>query len=168
MVEYTDIEHVWFVVSPQNPLKQKETLLPQHHRLQLVRLATEDDPRFRASDIEFKLPQPSYTIHTLLHIQEKYPQHTFSLIIGADNLLSLPKWKNYEQLLADYQLYVYPRPGINPNELLNHPHVHITKSPLVEISATFIREAIRDKKDIRHFLPAAVYQEIAAMHFYEK
>lgn len=168
MVEYTDMEQVWFVVSPQNPLKKKETLLPQRHRLQLVKLAIGDDLRFKASDVEFKLSQPSYTIHTLVYLQEQYPQHQFCLIIGADNLLSLPNWKNYDQLLANYELYVYPRPGVVASELFNHSRVHLTKSPTIEISATFIRDAIAKKKNVRHFLPSDVYQEIIDMHFYEK
>ena len=168
MLNFTDMEQLWFVVSPQNPLKTKNALLPQHHRLALVDLAIDDHQHMKSSNIEFSLSQPSYTINTLVHLQEKYPQHTFSLIIGQDNLQSFKKWKNYEQILEHFHLYVYPRPGCDSGDLANHPHVHITEAPLMELSSTFIRNAIRDKKDVRYFLPAKVWEEIVQMHFYEK
>lgn len=168
MLSFTDMEQLWFVVSPQNPLKTKSGLLAQHHRLALVDLAIDDHQHMRSNNIEFSLPQPSYTINTLVHLQEKYPQHTFSLIIGQDNLQSFKKWKNYERILESFHLYVYPRPGCESGDLATHPHVHITDAPLMELSSTFIRNAIRDKKDVRYYLPAKVWQEIELMHFYEK
>jgi nicotinate-nucleotide adenylyltransferase len=168
MLSFTDMEQLWFVVSPQNPLKTKTGLLAQHHRLALVDLAIDDHQHMRSSNIEFSLPQPSYTINTLVHLQEKYPQHTFSLIIGQDNLQSFKKWKNYERILESFHLYVYPRPGCESGDLAKHPHVHITDAPLMELSSTFIRNAIRDKKDVRYYLPAKVWQEIELMHFYKK
>jgi nicotinate-nucleotide adenylyltransferase len=168
MLSFTEMEQVWFVVSPQNPLKPKSTLLDQHHRLSLVNLAIDDHQFMRSSNIEFTLSRPSYTINTLVHLKEKYPQHEFSLIIGQDNLVSFKKWKNYEQILGSFHLYVYPRPGSDATDLDSHPHVHLTGAPLVEVSSTFIRDAIRDKKDVRFFLPHKVWLEIDQMHFYEK
>lgn len=174
MVAFTDIQQVWFVVSPHNPLKEKKTLLSDTHRLRLVREAIAEDTRFKASNIEFKLPQPSYTINTLAYLKEKYPAKQFSLIIGADNLQTFHKWKNYEEILKQYELYVYPRHNYSPSPLESpvvkpdHPKVKLTSAPIMEISSTFIREAIRDKKDIRHYLPEAVYKYIVEMHFYEK
>jgi len=168
MAEFTPLEEVWFVVSPHNPLKAKSTLLDQNHRLALVNLAIEEHPKMRSSNIEFKLPQPSYTINTLVHLKEQYPQHEFSLIMGQDNLQSFNKWKNYEEILRSYHIYVYPRPGIDSTEFENHPNVHLTQAPLMEVSSTFIRQAIKDKKDVRFFLPTKVWQEIDEMHFYKK
>jgi nicotinate-nucleotide adenylyltransferase len=168
MVAFTDIEQVWFVVSPHNPLKEKKTLLSDIHRLRLVREAIGDDARFNASNIEFKLPQPSYTINTLEYLKEKYPAKQFALIIGADNLQTFHKWKNYEEILKQYELYVYPRPSTEGGgDLKINPHIKLTNAPLMEISSTFIREAIRNKKDIRHYLPEAVSKYISEMHFYE-
>lgn len=167
-LEFTDLDRIWFVVSPQNPFKEKKSLLAEHHRLQLVRLAVEDNPKMKASDIEFKLPQPSYTIHTLVYLQEKYPDNKFVLIMGADNLENLHKWKNYEQILNQYEIYVYPRKEANTNSTINHKNVKKVDAPIIEISSTFIREAIKDKKDVRYFLSAAVWNYIKEMHFYEK
>jgi nicotinate-nucleotide adenylyltransferase len=166
MLSYTDIEEVWLVVSPQNPLKNKSQLLDQNHRLFMVDLAIDNAPRIRSSNIEFKLPKPSYTINTLVHLGEQYPQHRFSLIMGQDNLQTFSKWKNYEEILKGYHLYVYPRPGSKPSEFDAHPHVHLTEAPVIDISSTFIRKAIKEKKDIRFFLPPKVWEEIDAMHFY--
>jgi nicotinate-nucleotide adenylyltransferase len=168
MLSFTDMKQVWFVVSPHNPLKNKNSLLNQNYRLNLVNLAIGDHPNMRASNIEFNLPQPSYTIHTLAHLQEKFPKHQFSLIMGQDNLQSFAKWKNYEEILKRYHLYVYPRPNTEVSEFDNHPHVHLTKAPLMDISSTFIRQAIIDKKDMRFFMPEKVWQEIDEMSFYKK
>lgn len=167
MLTYTDMQEVWLVVSPQNPLKQKDSLLPQHHRLTLVNLAIDDCPNMRSSNIEFSLPQPSYTINTLVHLNEKYPQHQFSLIMGQDNLQTFAKWKNYEEILNGYHLYVYPRPNAKTSAFDQHPHVHLTEAPIMDISSTFIRQAIREKKDVRFFLPAKVWEEIDVMNFYK-
>jgi nicotinate-nucleotide adenylyltransferase len=166
MLSFTDLEEVWLVVSPHNPLKQKSTLLDQNQRLALVNLAIDDHPHIKSSNIEFKLPQPSYTINTLVHLQEKYPQHQFSLIMGQDNLSSFHKWKNYEAILQNYDLYVYPRPDAGVSEFDEHPRVRITKAPVMEISSTFIRQAIKDKVDVRYFLPYLVWKEIDEMNFY--
>ena len=166
MVEFTDISQVWFIVSPHNPLKEKNTLLADHHRLAMANIAVEDDPRFRASNIEFHLPQPSYTIDTLLHLTEKYPEREFVLIAGSDNLPSLHKWKNYEELLSRYHLYIYPRPDMPFSPFDDHPHVHITAAPLIEISASFIRQGIKEGKNMRQFLPEKVWDYICEMHFY--
>lgn len=168
MLEFTPLERIWFVVSPHNPLKEKKTLLADHHRLELVRLAIGDHSKMKASDIEFKLPQPSYTIHTLVHLEEKYPQYQFALIMGADNLLTFHKWKNYEQILDRFSIYVYPRPGCDGGELRHHPSVHLTEAPLMEISSTFLREAIKAKKDVRYFFPVQTWEYIREMNFYKK
>lgn len=168
MLSFTDMEKVWFVVSPQNPLKPKSQLLDQQHRLLLVDTAIQDHPHMRSSNIEFSLPKPSYTINTLAHLKEKYPEHRFSLIMGQDNLQSFHKWKNYEEILKDFHIYVYPRPDCESTRFDEHPRVHLTDAPVMDISATFIRHAIKNKKDIRFFLPAKVWEEIEAMHFYKK
>ncbi|MBK7214416.1 MAG: nicotinate-nucleotide adenylyltransferase [Bacteroidales bacterium] len=168
MLEFSDLEEVWFVVSPQNPFKEKSSLLPEYQRLMLVNLAIENDYRFRSSNIEFDLPRPSYTIHTLTYLQEKYPNREFVLITGTDIFPTFHKWKNWEQLLEFYKFYVYPRPGSEQHELLNHPSVSIYNAPMVEISSTFIRQSIKEKKNMSYFLPEKVYQYIQEMHFYEK
>jgi nicotinate-nucleotide adenylyltransferase len=168
MLSFTELEQVWFVVSPHNPLKTKGQLLDQYQRLSLVDLALDDHPLMRSSSIEFQLSQPSYTINTLVHLKEKYPDHTFSLIMGQDNLVSLHRWKNFEEILRHHHIYVYPRPGFTTSQFDGHDHVHLTKAPLMEISSTFIREAIRLKKDVRFFLPAKVWEEVDSMSFYKK
>jgi nicotinate-nucleotide adenylyltransferase len=167
MVEYTDISQVWFIISPHNPLKEKSTLLADHHRLAMANIAVENDPRFRASNIEFHLPQPSYTIDTLTYLAEKYPEKEFTLIAGSDNLQAFNKWKNYEQLLGLYEIYIYPRPNAVPSSFDTHPHIHFTKAPLIEISSSFIRQAIQEGKDVRQFLPEKVWEYMREMHFYE-
>lgn len=168
MLSFTDMQQVWMVVSPQNPLKTKNQLLDQNNRLLLVNLAIDDHPDIRSSNIEFSLPVPSYTINTLAHLKEKFPGHQFSLIMGQDNLQSFSKWKNYEEILKRFHIYVYPRPGAQPGEFDSHPNVHLTEAPLMDISSTFIRNAIRDKKDIRFFLPSKVWEEIEVANFYRK
>jgi nicotinate-nucleotide adenylyltransferase len=170
MVEYTDMQQAWFVVSPQNPLKPAKGLLSENHRIRMVRLAIEYDNRFKASSIEFEMPRPSYTITTLTYLTEKYPQNKFCLIMGADNLATLHKWKNYEQILKGFEIYVYPRKetSVIPKELQNHSSVHITEAPVMELSSTFIRNAIKEKKNIRHMLPHLVADYVKEMHFYEK
>ncbi len=168
MVSFTDLEQVWFVVSPHNPLKEKASLLNQNQRLHMVNLAIGDNAKLKSSNIEFGLPQPSYTIHTLAHLKEKYPKHQFSLIMGEDNLESFTKWKNYEEILKNHKLYVYPRPNCNSEELKAHPNVIITEAPLMEISSTMIRKAIKDKKEVSSFVPQAVWQYLDEMSFYKK
>ncbi|HRG57916.1 MAG TPA: nicotinate (nicotinamide) nucleotide adenylyltransferase [Bacteroidia bacterium] len=162
-----DLNEIWFVVSPQNPLKDKKTLLDELHRLQLVRLAIEDEPRFKASDIEFKLDRPSYTINTLIHLKEKY-RRPFVLLMGADSAVSLKKWKNYEAILDGYEVYVYPRPSDNVDAILKHNNLKLIQAPQIELSATYIRQAIKAKKDVRYLLSEKVYTYVKEMHFFEK
>ena len=164
MLEFTDIHDVWFVISPHNPLKDKSTLLPDVNRLYMVNVAVEDEPRFKASNIEFHLPKPSYTIDTLTYMQEKYPSHEFILLAGSDILGSLHKWKNWEQLLAQYRFYIYPRPGQSTS--YSHPSIRFVDAPMVEISASFIRNAIREGKNMQYFLPAKVWEYVEEMGFY--
>lgn len=168
ILEFSDLSEIWFVVSPQNPLKQKSSLLPDFQRLHMVNIAIEDFQKFKSCDIEFRLPQPSYTIHTLTYLCEKYPKKDFSLIMGADNLEHFAKWKNYNEIINQYKLYVYPRPGSNGGSFRDHAHVNWIDAPLMEISSSFIRNAIKDKKDVRFFLPEKVFEYITEMHFYEK
>jgi len=170
MAEFTDMDQVWLVVTPHNPHKKKSTLLDDHHRLQMVFLATEDYPKLKPSDIEFKLPQPNYTVHTLAHLQEKFPQHDFSLIMGEDNLNSLHKWKNYEVILQNHDVYVYPRVSteLMSEEFENHQRIHRVDAPIMEISSTFIRESIRNGKNIRPLLPEKVWQYVEHNLFYKK
>ena len=168
IVEFSDIEQLWFMVSPQNPLKQQATLLADHHRYEMVYLAIEEYPKFRASNFEFSLPKPSYTINTLTHLQEKYPMHEFVLIMGSDSLETLHKWKNYELLLEKYSIIVYPRPDYKKCEFENHPHVSMFEAPLMEISASFIRNSIKSGKNIKAFLPPKVWEYMDEMNFYRK
>jgi len=168
MVEYTDIDQLWFVVSPQNPLKKKKTLLDDYQRLELVNRAIGDDLRFRASKVEFNLPKPSYTIDTLTYLSEKYPTHQFFILMGTDNLENIHKWKNADILLANYDLIVYPRPGFNPESVQKYPRVQLANAPLMEISSTFIRDSIKAGKDIRHFLPTRSWDYLQQMNFYKK
>lgn len=167
MAEYTDLDQVWFVVSPHNPLKEKSTLLAAHHRLTMVNLAIEDDHRFRSSKIEFKLPQPSYTIDTLAHLSEKFPGKEFVLIAGSDALPTFHKWKNYEELLKQYHIYLYPRPDTKASQFDNHPSFTKTDAPLVSLSSSFIRKGIREGRNMRYFLPEKVWKYVEEMHFYK-
>ena len=167
MLEYSGIDQLWFVVSPQNPLKEKKSLLAGHHRLELVRQAVEADDRNRVSDIEFKMPVPSYTIDTLAYLEEKHPDITFYLVMGADGLKSFNRWKHAKLICGKYHRLVYPRPGISADEILSHPNVTLVDAPMMEISSSFIRDAIRKGKDTRYFLPEKVYRYIKEMHFYE-
>jgi nicotinate-nucleotide adenylyltransferase len=170
MAEHADLDQVWMVVTPHNPLKKKSTLLDDYHRLQMVHLATEDFPRIKPSDIEFKLSQPNYTVNTLAHLQEKHPNYEFSLIMGEDNLKSFHKWKNYEVILAHHDIYVYPRISteIENLELKNHPKIHLIDAPVVEISSTFIRDNIKKGKNVQPLLPHKVWEYIDHNNFYRK
>lgn len=156
MAYYTELDEVWFVVSPQNPLKKSSNLANMYDRLEMVNLAIEDSERLKACDIEFSLPKPSYTIDTLIFLQEKYPHFDFVLIMGQDNLQSLEKWKNYEILIRDFSIYVYPRPGYDSGMFADHPSVLLTKTPQMEISSTFIRRAIKESRNIQYFVPQKV------------
>lgn len=169
MVEFTDIDQLWFVVSPQNPFKIKENLLADYHRLELVNRAIENDDRFRASNIEFNLPKPSYTIDTLTYIQERHPETSFSILMGSDNLESFHKWKNSEFIIENYGIIVYPRPGFDLSTVPNHKNITVVKdAPLMEISSSFIRNAIKEGKDIRHFMPQKAWEYLDEMNFYRK
>lgn len=165
--EFAGLNQVWFVVSPQNPLKNKNSLLPGYQRLEMVRLAIDDDPRFVASNIEFGLPKPSYTVNTLAILSEKFPKTDFSLIMGQDNLVSLNKWKNYTFLLENYTIFAYPRPGQLENPYSGHKNVVLTQAPNMEVSASFIRESIAKGKNMRFFLPPKTWQYIEEMSFYK-
>jgi nicotinate-nucleotide adenylyltransferase len=180
IAEHSDLKQVWMVVTPHNPLKKKDTLLKDSIRLALVCLATDDYPKIRPSDIEFKLPQPNYTVNTLAYLQEKYPKHEFSLIMGEDNLKSFHKWKNYEVILQNHEIYVYPRHDANDqikdaksseitnSTLTNHPKIHFIAAPIVEISATFIRDSIKINKNVQPLLPSKVWEYIDHNNLYKK
>lgn len=166
MANYSDLQSVWLVVSPHNPLKNKSSLANMYDRLEMARLATEDNEKIKVSDIEFKLPQPSYTIDTLTHLQERYPENQYTLIMGADNLTSLKKWKNYEILLRDYKILVYPRPGYETAELATHPSITLTDTPVMEISSTFIRKALKEGKSVQYMIPEKVFSFIDSKNLY--
>ena len=169
MREFTDLDEVWLVVSPQNPLKERKTLLADNHRLYLSRLAVEDFAGFKVCDIEFKMPKPSYTIDTLTWLSEKYADRQFVLISGTDIFKSFKKWKNWEQILNQYSFYVYPRPGGGLEEFAKHESVNFKpEAPLMEISSSFIRKGIKQGKDMSFWMPDKVYNYIKEMHFYEK
>jgi len=167
LVEYTDMDRLWFVISPHNPFKQRKTLLADHHRLELVERALGDDARFLASDIEFKMPTPSYTIDTLAWLEDKYPKNQFVIIMGSDGLPSFPKWKNAAEIQQNYRRFVYPRPGY-PIDLSGQENLEVVDAPHIEISSSFIRKAIISGKDIRHFLPPAAWKYLDEMNFYRK
>lgn len=170
MAEYSDLDAIWMVVTPHNPFKKKSSLLANNHRYEMVMIATEAYPKITPSKIEFNLPQPNYTVHTLAHLQEKYPDYEFCLIMGEDNLKSLHKWKNYEVILANHNVYVYPRisKGTVEHQFTGHPKIHHVAAPIMEISSTFIRNAIKDKKNIQPLLPHEVWKYVDEMNFYRK
>jgi len=169
MAEFSDLDEVWFVVTPLSPFKKKNSLLDNHHRLAIVNIAIENYPKLKTSAIEFKLPQPNYTINTLVHLEEKHPNNQFCLIMGEDNLKGFHKWKNYEIILNNYELYVYPRisEGITEHQFSKHPKIHKVAAPIVQISSTFIRKAIKEKKDISSMLSQTAWKYIDEMNFYK-
>lgn len=166
IMEFSPMKQLWFVISPQSPFKKQSNLLENYHRLELVNRAIENDNRFRTSDIEFKLPTPSYTIDTLTYLKEKYPNRKFAIIMGADNLFHFHKWKNFEQIRDNFQIMVYPRPGIKQEDCPDFENLHWVDAPIMEISSSFIRNAIREKKDIRYFLHPEVWKYMDEMNFY--
>lgn len=166
MATQTDLEEVWMVVSPHNPLKPKKTLARDHDRLHLVRLAIGDNPKLKASDVEFGLPQPSYTVDTLSYLKEKYPNRQFSLIMGGDNLATLHKWKNYELLLRDHEIFVYQRPSHDLGELQQHPSIKIVEAPLMQISASYIRNCLKAGQSVQYLVPDAVYRYLEEVAIY--
>lgn len=173
MTEFAGLDQIWYVVSPHNPLKKKETLLADHHRYYMAQLAVGDNDRLKVSDIEFKLPVPSYTIDTLTYLNEKHPKNQFCLVMGEDNLLTLHKWKNAALLVSKYPIYVYPRQNSEKpasvllNQILLSADVHRVGAPLIEISGTFIRNGIKMGKNMSYFLPPLVWKYIEEMHFYK-
>ena len=170
LAEHSDLEQIWLMVTPHNPLKEKSTLLDDYQRLHLVHLATEDFVKIKPSDFEFKLPQPNYTVNTLAHLQDKYPMNEFALIMGEDNLKNLHKWKNFETILENHAIYVYPRISSDLENLQfkNHPKIHIVNAPVVEISSTFIRENIKEGKNVQPLLSIKVWEYIDKSGFYMK
>jgi len=168
MAEFSELDEIWLVVTPHNPFKKKSTLLDNHHRLEMVRLATEHYPKLKPSRVEFDLPQPNYTVNTLAVLEEKYPDYMFNLIMGEDNLKSLHKWKNYDVILERYGIFVYPRisEGVIEHQFKDHPKITKVKAPIMEISSTFIRSSIADKKNIRPLLPEHVWSYADEMNFY--
>jgi nicotinate-nucleotide adenylyltransferase len=174
MTEFGGLDQIWFVVSPHNPLKKKETLLADHHRLHMVRLAIGEADKLKASDIEFKLPVPSFTIDTLTYLKEKFPGNQFCVVMGDDNLYTLHKWKNVDELVSKYSIYVYPRAEtVKPSsplleQILSKADIHKVDAPLIDISSTFIRDGIKNRKDMSYYLAPAVWTYIKEMHFYEK
>jgi nicotinate-nucleotide adenylyltransferase len=163
---YADFKELWMVVSPHNPLKNRNNLLDDRQRLYMVEMAIKDPYRMRASDVEFQLPKPSYTSLTLAHLRDKYPDRTFGLIMGMDNLQSFHKWKNYAHILEKHHLYVYPRPGFDGGAFATHPKVHIVDAPMMDISATRIREALANGKDLSYMVPEKVWDYLVANGFY--
>ncbi len=181
LATHTDLDQVWLVVTPQNPLKVKQTLLSDHHRLMLTQIAVEENDFLRVSDIEFKLPKPNYTIDTLAYLKEKHPTYTFCLIVGEDNLRTFHKWKNHEQIIENYPMYIYPRvlttqeiaanePIVSTVQLMQQfPNAHFClDAPLMKISSTYIRESIQKQKDVRYLLTPEVYKYVDEMNFYRK
>jgi len=167
MAETTDLEQIWFVVSPQNPHKKSKSLAHQFDRYDMVEAAVADNHKLKVADVEFDLPKPSYTIDTLTYLGEKYSDHQFSLIIGSDNLQSFPRWKNYKVMLSEYHLYVYPRIGNGTSPLDDHDHVHKVDAPLIQISATYIRSLISSNKSIKYLVPESVAGIIQMRHLYQ-
>jgi len=170
LIEHSNLDEVWMVVTPHNPFKKKKSLLDNHHRFEMVYKATENYPKIKPSDIEFKLPQPNYTIHTLAHISEVYPDKEFCLIMGEDNLKNFHKWKNFEIILEHHQIYVYPRilTGNSNSQFENHPKIHKIAAPVVGISSTMIRDGVKTAKNIQPLLSKEVWEYIDEMNFYRK
>lgn len=169
MVEFSDLDEVWLVVTPHNPFKKKNSMLDNHHRLEMVYRACEDYEKLKPCDVEFRLPQPNYTVTTLLKLEEDHPGLEFSLIMGEDNLKNFHKWKNYEVILERHKIYVYPRISNRevPEEFKNHSAISRIEAPVIEISSTFIRQAIKDGKNVTAMLTPRVWEYIDRMNFYK-
>jgi nicotinate-nucleotide adenylyltransferase len=166
VADHTDLKEIWFVVSPHNPLKDKTSLLADHHRLALVRRAIENDARFKASDVEFHLDQPSYTCFTLAHLKEKYPTVEFSLIMGGDNLASLPKWKNYETILNNYRIVLYSRSEFDASAMLNRGRITMVDAPQMHISSSHIRQEVKAGRTVEYLMPLEAWKYLDEMNFY--
>ena len=167
LVEFSDLDELWFVVTPQNPLKKKEDLLDDDERLKMVELAIGDDPRFHVSDIEMHLPTPSYTINTLTALSEQHPDCEFVFICGMDSLQNFKNWREYQRILDNYEILVFPREGYDGGELINYPSVTVLKTPIIEISSTFIRQCVKEGRDVRHFMPEKAFVYMKTNRFYE-
>ena len=167
MVETTDIDKVWFVVSPQNPLKRSKSLLHEFDRLDMVRAAIYDNYNLEVSDVEFRMPKPSYTIDTMTYLAEKHPDKRFVLIIGEDNLKTFPKWKNHNIIIENFEVYVYPRPKSVDSDLKTHPKVRMVEAPMIDISATFIRKCIKQNRSVKYLVPDSVEAMIRSKKFYQ-
>lgn len=168
LVEFSDLDELWFVVTPQNPLKEKSELLDDDERLKMVQLAIGDDPRFHVSDIEMHLPRPSYTINTLTALSEQHPDCQFVFICGMDSLQNLTRWREYQKILDNYKLLVFPREGYDGGELVHHPSVTILETPILEISSTFIRQCVKEGHDVRHFMPEKAFLYMQEQCFYRE
>jgi len=166
MATQTPLEQVWLVVSPQNPFKEKKSLARDYDRLHLVRMAIGDNPKLKASNIEFDLPKPSYTIDTLTYLKEQHPDHEFVLIMGGDNLGTFHKWKNYEIILRDYEVYVYQRPSYKLGDLATHPKVQVFEAPLMQISASYIRKSIKEGNSVQYLVPKTVFEYLQGSNLY--
>jgi nicotinate-nucleotide adenylyltransferase len=167
LVEFSDLDELWFVVTPQNPLKKKEDLLDDDERLKMVQLAIGDDPRIYVSDIEMHLPTPSYTINTLTALSEQHPDSEFVFVCGMDSLQNLKNWREYQKILDNYELLVFPREGYDGGELINYPSVTVLKTPIIEISSTFIRQCVKEGRDVRHFMPEKAFEYMKVHRLYE-
>ena len=168
LVEFSDLDELWFVVSPQNPLKKREDLLDDDERLKMLQLALGDDSRFHVCDIEMHLPTPSYTINTLTALSEQYPDYEFVFICGMDSLQNFPNWREYQKILDNYSLLVFPRAGYDGGELAHHPNVTVVETPVIEISSTFIRNCVKEGRDVRHFMPEKAFRYMDEMRFYKE
>ncbi|MBL7865842.1 MAG: nicotinate-nucleotide adenylyltransferase [Cyclobacteriaceae bacterium] len=166
MAENTDLAKVWFVVSPQNPFKPSQNLLHEFDRFDMVKAAIASNYKLEASDVELRMPKPSYTIDTLTVLKERHPEKEFVVIIGQDNLQNFEKWKNHDQILEHFGLYVYPRPGVTETPLMRHRHVRMVPAPLLDISATFIRQCVQERKSIKYLVPESVEELIRLRNFY--
>jgi nicotinate-nucleotide adenylyltransferase len=167
MLEYTDLERIWFIVSPQNPFKKKSDLLDEKYRYDMVNIAIGENDKMKASDIEFTLEQPSYTIDTLNLLKKENPEDEFVIIMGTDNLENFNKWKDFVKILNRYKIYVYSRHTSDGGYLKGHPHIKIVDAHMVEMSSTFVRQAIKENRDIRYLLPTGVWDYIKKMNFYK-
>ncbi len=167
VLEHSTLQEIWFIVSPQNPLKKNKSLLHEFDRMEMVEQAIRDNDRFKTSDVEFHLPKPSYTIHTLSYLKEKHTQHHFRLIIGEDNLSIFPKWRNFQKILDDFGLIVYPRPGSKKEDQINHPNVSFIDAPLLDISATYVRKSIKEGKSVKYLVPQGALEIIEDKKFYQ-
>lgn len=166
VIEHSEIDKIWFVVSPHNPLKDAHSLLNEYDRLHLVNLAIEDNPKFRASNVEFHLPKPSYTIDTLTYLTEKFPLEQFSIIMGSDSFQNIHRWKNFEQLVSRYSFVIYNRPGFDITEK-HGARITIVNAPLLDISSTHIRSEVKEKRSIKYLVPDAVGQYIENNNYYK-